>query len=132
VNSHERPLALYYFDHNAGRIDHVLQNTISGGVTINDVIYHIAQNNLPFGGVGASGMGHYHGRAGFETFSKKKAFFCSRAFSTLKFLRPPYVHSPIALFASSSASRQRLTKGNSELRVVRQPTKRLGPHLHTW
>jgi coniferyl-aldehyde dehydrogenase len=90
VNSHERPLALYYFDHNAGRIDHVLQNTISGGVTINDVIYHIAQNNLPFGGVGASGMGHYHGRAGFETFSKKKGVFLQSRFSTLKFLRPPY------------------------------------------
>jgi coniferyl-aldehyde dehydrogenase len=90
VNAHERPLALYYFDHNAGRIDHVLQTTISGGVTINDVIYHVAQNNLPFGGVGASGMGHYHGRAGFETFSKKKSVFLRSRFSTLEFLRPPY------------------------------------------
>jgi coniferyl-aldehyde dehydrogenase len=90
VNAHERPLALYYFDHNAGRIDHVLQTSISGGVTINDVIYHVAQNNLPFGGVGASGMGHYHGRAGFETFSKKKSVFLQSRFSTLKFLRPPY------------------------------------------
>jgi coniferyl-aldehyde dehydrogenase len=90
VNAHERPLALYYFDHDAGRIAHVLQTTMSGGVTINDVIYHIAQNNLPFGGVGASGMGHYHGRAGFETFSKKKSVFLQSRFSTLKFLRPPY------------------------------------------
>jgi coniferyl-aldehyde dehydrogenase len=90
VNAHERPLALYYFDRNAGRIDQVLQNTISGGVTINDVIYHIAQNNLPFGGVGASGMGHYRGRAGFETFSKTKSVFLQSHFSTLKFLRPPY------------------------------------------
>ena len=90
VNTHERPLALYYFDHNARRIDHVLRATISGGVTINDVIYHIAQNNLPFGGVGASGMGHYHGRAGFQTFSKKKGVFLQSRFSTLKFLRPPY------------------------------------------
>jgi acyl-CoA reductase-like NAD-dependent aldehyde dehydrogenase len=90
VNAHERPLALYYFDHNARRIDHVLRATISGGVTINDVIYHIAQNNLPFGGVGASGMGHYHGRAGFQTFSKKKGVFLQSRFSTLKFLRPPY------------------------------------------
>jgi len=90
VNAHERPLALYYFDYNAGRLDHVLQTTISGGVTINDVIYHIAQNNLPFGGVGSSGMGHYHGRAGFETFSKKKSVFLQSRFSTLKFLRPPY------------------------------------------
>jgi coniferyl-aldehyde dehydrogenase len=90
VNAHERPLALYYFDYNAGRLDHVLQTTISGGVTINDVIYHIAQNNLPFGGVGSSGMGHYHGRSGFETFSKKKGVFLQSRFSTLKFLRPPY------------------------------------------
>ena len=90
VNARERPLALYYFDYNAGRIDHVLQTTISGGVTVNDVIYHIAQNNLPFGGVGASGMGHYHGRAGFETFSKQKGVFLQSRFSTLKFLRPPY------------------------------------------
>ena len=90
VNAHERPLALYYFDYNAGRLDHVLETTISGGVTINDVIYHVAQNNLPFGGVGSSGMGHYHGRAGFETFSKKKSVFLQSRFSTLKFLRPPY------------------------------------------
>jgi len=90
VNAHERPLALYYFDRDAMRITHVLKTTISGGVTVNDVIYHIAQNNLPFGGVGASGMGHYHGHAGFETFSKKKGVFLQSRFSTLKFLRPPY------------------------------------------
>jgi coniferyl-aldehyde dehydrogenase len=90
VNAHEHPLALYYFDRDAMRIDHVLKTTISGGVTVNDVIYHIAQNNLPFGGVGASGMGHYHGHAGFETFSKKKGVFLQSRFSTLKFLRPPY------------------------------------------
>jgi len=85
-----RPLALYYFDNHAGRVDEVLQSTISGGVTINDVIYHVAQNNLPFGGVGASGMGCYHGQAGFETFSQKKSVFIQSRFSTLSFLRPPY------------------------------------------
>lgn len=90
VNDRERPLALYYFDYDARRVEHVLQTTVSGGVTINDVIYHIAQNNLPFGGVGASGMGHYHGKAGFETFSKKKGVLMQSRFSTLKFLRPPY------------------------------------------
>jgi len=90
VNDHERPLALYYFDHHSQRIEHVLRTTVSGGVTINDVIYHIAQNNLPFGGVGASGMGQYHGKAGFETFSKKKGVLMQSRFSTLKFLRPPY------------------------------------------
>ena len=90
VNDHPRPLALYYFDNDARRVDHVLNTTTSGGVTVNDVIFHIAQNNLPFGGVGASGMGHYHGRAGFNTFSKKKGVFLQSRFSTLKFLRPPY------------------------------------------
>lgn len=90
VNSHARPLALYYFDNDARRIDRALNETTSGGVTVNDVIYHIAQNNLPFGGVGASGMGHYHGRAGFETFSKKKGVFLQSRFSPLQFLRPPY------------------------------------------
>jgi coniferyl-aldehyde dehydrogenase len=90
VNEHAHPLALYYFDNDARHVDQVLRNTISGGVTVNDVIYHIAQNNLPFGGVGASGMGHYHGRAGFETFSKKKGVFLQSRFTPLKFLRPPY------------------------------------------
>ena len=85
-----RPLALYYFDNHAGRVEEVLQSTISGGVTINDVIYHVAQNNLPFGGVGSSGMGCYHGQAGFETFSQKKSVFIQSRFSTLSFLRPPY------------------------------------------
>ena len=90
VNSHARPLALYYFDNDARRVDRLLGETISGGVTVNDVIYHIAQNNLPFGGVGPSGMGHYHGRAGFETFSNKKGIFLQSRLSSLKFLRPPY------------------------------------------
>ena len=90
VNDRERPLALYYFDYDARRVEHVLQTTVSGGVTINDVIYHIAQNNLPFGGVGASGMGHYHGKAGFETFSKKKGVLMQSRWSSLTFLRPPY------------------------------------------
>jgi coniferyl-aldehyde dehydrogenase len=90
VNAHARPLALYYFDNDARRVERVLTDTISGGVTVNDVIYHIAQNNLPFGGVGPSGMGHYHGRAGFATFSKKKGIFLQSRFSSLKFLRPPY------------------------------------------
>jgi coniferyl-aldehyde dehydrogenase len=90
VNARPRPLALYYFDYNSRRIEHVLNATVSGGVTVNDVIYHIAQNNLPFGGVGASGMGHYHGKAGFVTFSKEKGVFLQSRFSTVRFLRPPY------------------------------------------
>jgi coniferyl-aldehyde dehydrogenase len=90
VNAHPRPLALYYFDENSARVDHVLEHTISGGVTINDVLFHILQHNLPFGGVGPSGMGHYHGFAGFEAFSKKKGVFLQSRMSALAILRPPY------------------------------------------
>lgn len=90
VKARPRPLALYYFDDDRRRIRHVLEHTISGGVTINDVIYHLAQDNLPFGGVGPSGMGHYHGFDGFETFSKKKGVMIQRGWSPLSLVRPPY------------------------------------------
>lgn len=90
VNARPRPLALYVFDHDRAAIDRVLAETISGGVTVNDTIMHIAQDELPFGGVGPSGMGEYHGRAGFETFSKRKAVFFQPRLNGLKLLRPPY------------------------------------------
>lgn len=90
VNSRPRPLALYYFDNNSKRVESVLARTISGGVTVNDTIMHIAQNDLPFGGVGPSGMGSYHGFDGFLTFSKKKGVFLQSRFTTLGLLRPPY------------------------------------------
>jgi hypothetical protein len=71
VAARPRPLALYYFGRDDGDIDRVLRETHSGGVTINDVILHIAQDDLPFGGVGPSGMGAYHGdaRNAFATYS---------------------------------------------------------------
>ena len=90
VNARPRPLALYYFDRNSKRVASVLARTTSGGVTVNDTILHIAQNDLPFGGVGPSGMGSYHGFDGFLTFSKKKGVFLQSRFSTLGLLRPPY------------------------------------------
>jgi len=90
VNARPRPLALYYFDRNSKRVESVLARTTSGGVTVNDTILHIAQNDLPFGGVGASGMGSYHGFDGFLTFSKKKGVFLQSRFTTLGLLRPPY------------------------------------------
>jgi coniferyl-aldehyde dehydrogenase len=90
VNDHPRPLALYYFDDNQRRIDRVLRETVSGGVTINDVMLHFAQADLPFGGAGPSGIGAYHGREGFETFSKKKPVFYQSRFSAMSILRPPY------------------------------------------
>ncbi len=90
VNDQPKPLALYYFDNKKDRINWVLENTISGGVTINDTIYHLAQHNLPFGGVGASGMGHYHGFDGFKTFSKKRAVMHQKTFAASDFLHPPF------------------------------------------
>jgi len=90
VNSHERPLALYWFGRHAGARDKVLRETISGAVTINDCLLHIAQENQPFGGVGASGMGAYHGESGFRTFSKEKPVFYRRRFSATDLMQPPY------------------------------------------
>jgi coniferyl-aldehyde dehydrogenase len=90
VNARPRPLALYYFDHDVGRVDALLAATLSGGVTINDCIYHLGQHNLPFGGVGASGMGSYHGFDGFQTFSKKRGVMVQSRRAGTSLLRPPY------------------------------------------
>ncbi|MFA3917420.1 coniferyl aldehyde dehydrogenase [Ruegeria hyattellae] len=90
VNAHPRPLALYFFGNSAKEEAFVMDNTISGGVTVNDTIMHIAQENLPFGGVGPSGMGHYHGKDGFLEFSHQKAIYRQTSLDLLKFLRPPY------------------------------------------
>ncbi|MEG1039233.1 MAG: aldehyde dehydrogenase family protein [Pseudomonas sp.] len=69
INGRPRPLALYYFGNNANEQRHVLEHTLSGGVTLNDVMMHAALHDAPFGGIGGSGMGHYHGREGFIEFS---------------------------------------------------------------
>ncbi|MGH8458045.1 MAG: aldehyde dehydrogenase family protein [Nevskiales bacterium] len=93
VNDRPRPLALYYFDRDSTRIARVLNETTSGGATINDCIFHLPQHNLPFGGVGPSGMGAYHGFDGFATFSKKKGVFIQGfggQFLFPRFLSPPY------------------------------------------
>jgi acyl-CoA reductase-like NAD-dependent aldehyde dehydrogenase len=90
INDREHPLALYYFGTNQNDIDKILKETLSGGVTLNDTILHVGQDDLPFGGVGASGMGHYHGKAGFDTFSKTKGVFKVGRWSTLPLLYPPF------------------------------------------
>jgi coniferyl-aldehyde dehydrogenase len=90
VNRHPRPLALYCFENDPGRRDRVLNETVAGGVTVNDTILHIAQENLPFGGVGPSGMGHYHGIEGFRTFSKQKAVFYQSGLNGMSLFNPPY------------------------------------------
>ena len=90
VAARPRPLALYYFGRDNGDIDRVLHETHSGGVTLNDVILHIAQDDLPFGGIGASGMGHYHGRDGFLAFSKAKGVFRQARLNGMGLFNPPY------------------------------------------
>jgi coniferyl-aldehyde dehydrogenase len=90
VNARPHPLALYYFDSNRRRIKIVVRETISGGVLINDVVVHLGQNNLPFGGVGPSGMGHYHGRHGFDTFSKTKGVMVQSRWPPTKLFAPPF------------------------------------------
>ena len=92
INSRERPLALYYFDTNKRRIEQVLQQTVSGNACVNEALMHVGVDDLPFGGIGASGMGAYHGREGFETFSHKKGVFMKGLFNSANFIRPPYAN----------------------------------------
>ena len=90
VNARPRPLALYVFDKGGDVVDRVMRQTVAGGVTVNDTLFHIAQDGLPFGGVGPSGMGCYHGQAGFETFSKLKPVFYQSGLNGAGLLKPPY------------------------------------------
>lgn len=90
VAARPHPLALYLFERDRGAIDKVLSRTISGGVTVNDTLYHIAQHHLPFGGVGPSGKGGYHGEAGFRTFSHLKPVFHQARLNGTGLLNPPY------------------------------------------
>jgi aldehyde dehydrogenase (NAD+)/coniferyl-aldehyde dehydrogenase len=90
VNARPRPLALYYFGAEGADLDAVLSRTVAGGVTVNNTAFHVVQEDLPFGGVGPSGMGQYHGRAGFDTFSKQKPVFFDGRLSASSLLRPPY------------------------------------------
>jgi coniferyl-aldehyde dehydrogenase len=90
VNERDRPLGLYLFSDDAQEKANFLNNTTSGGVTINDVIYHVAQEDLPFGGVGPSGMGAYHAKEGFLEFSHKKSVFTQVKSEILAMTRPPY------------------------------------------
>lgn len=85
-----RPLALYPFTNNKKLASLYIDRIMSGGVTVNDALFHVGQHDLPFGGVGGSGMGHYHGYEGFLTFSKLRPVMYQASFSSIKFLAPPY------------------------------------------
>lgn len=92
VNAHDRPLGLYYFGNDSSEEARVLGRTISGGATVNDVLFHNAMEDLPFGGVGPSGMGNYHGRDGFKTFSHTRAVYRQSGLDVGKLsgFKPPY------------------------------------------
>ena len=90
INGHEKPLALYLFTNDKALQERVILNTLSGGVSINDCVLHAAQHDLPFGGVGNSGMGHYHGPEGFDELSKLRPVFHQSSRPTTPLLYPPY------------------------------------------
>ena len=90
INLRDRPLAFYPFTRERALQTFYLDHVMSGGACVNDALLHPGQHDLPFGGVGASGMGHYHGYEGFATFSKLRPVFYQAGFSALKFLSPPY------------------------------------------
>jgi len=90
INARPRPLALYYFGYDRAEQREVLRRTHSGGVCLNDTLLHVAQDDLPFGGVGPSGMGHYHGHEGFLTFSKAKGVFIKQRINAARMIYPPY------------------------------------------
>lgn len=90
VAARPRPLAIYPFTNDSALRDRYIHQLISGGVSINQTLLHVGQSDLPFGGVGASGMGHYHGREGFNTFSKLRPIYQQGPIDSLKLLMPPY------------------------------------------
>lgn len=90
INAHDRPLALYWFGKDEAARDEVLARTVSGGVTVNDCLFHFTQINQPMGGIGASGTGAYHGEWGFRSLSKLKPVFYRSALNRLADLYPPY------------------------------------------
>jgi len=92
VNAHDHPLGLYYFGEDKAEEERVLSRTASGGVTVNDVMFHVSMDDLPFGGIGPSGMGSYHGPEGFKAFSHARAVFRQPRLDVTKLagVRPPY------------------------------------------
>ena len=90
INARPHPLALYWFGQDRARCERVLRETLAGGVTVNDTLWHFAHEGLPFGGVGASGIGAYHGEHGFATFSNTKPVYVQSRYAPTRLLYPPY------------------------------------------
>jgi coniferyl-aldehyde dehydrogenase len=91
-------LAIYPFTHDKDLQQYYISRVMSGGVSVNEALLHVAQHDLPFGGVGPSGMGHYHGREGFNTFSKLRPVFYQGRFSAIQMLfQPPYANKALKI-----------------------------------
>ncbi len=90
VQDHDRPLALYPFSHDRKTLDRILGQLLAGGVTVNDTLFHFTATNLPFGGIGPSGMGQYHGRAGFDAMTKAIPVLWQSRWTATDLLKPPY------------------------------------------
>jgi coniferyl-aldehyde dehydrogenase len=90
INAGPKPLAIYPFSSSSKTVNHIVEQVMSGGVSVNDALMHVGQDDLPFGGVGESGMGHYHGYEGFATFSKLRPVFEQARWSSVSLLVPPY------------------------------------------
>jgi coniferyl-aldehyde dehydrogenase len=90
VEARDRPLALYPFSRDRATVEKILGRLLAGGVTVNDTLLHFAAGNLPFGGVGASGMGQYHGRAGFDAMTKAMPVLWQSRMAASDLLKPPY------------------------------------------
>lgn len=90
VNRTERPLALYPFSHDSASVEQILANTLAGGVTVNDTLIHFGVHELPFGGIGPSGIGAIHGQFGFDTFSKMLPVFHQSRLAASDWIKPPY------------------------------------------
>ena len=90
INARPRPLACYVFAEHAETIEQCVKHTVAGGMCVNDVVLHVAQEALPFGGIGPSGMGAYHGKTGFEAMSHMKAVFVQKPRNMVGMMSPPY------------------------------------------
>jgi coniferyl-aldehyde dehydrogenase len=98
INAHDRPLAIYPFTNDKALQQRYISRVMSGGVSVNEALLHVGQHDLPFGGVGPSGMGHYHAREGFNTFSKLRPVFYQGPFSAIQMLfQPPYKNRALRL-----------------------------------
>lgn len=111
INSKPKPLALYIFSRDKSFQDRILTQTSSGGVSINDVMMHFANSALPFGGVGTSGVGNYHGKWGFETFSHPKAVLNKSVYGDSPARYPPYTPANARLFRFVSSTLYKVNSG---------------------